>query len=200
MGGSSYVAINAMSVGEKAQGAFAHPPDGEDRSVPLPKDSREVDTSDKVAFCALQDSSFEVFDLGTKLSAFRSAPPKGFSPLSSIAYSASASLVATGSSNGVISVYDTRAMDVPLASFSRNGASIEDLVFLSSRGGSIGLAVATDDGLPYIADVRPEGPSVHAELVGTDCDPVRSIRVRSAGKEVWTAGDDGIVRKYNVED
>ncbi|KAK7691141.1 hypothetical protein QCA50_006244 [Cerrena zonata] len=194
----SYVAINAMSVGEKAEGAFVPPPNGEEQSTPLPADAREVDTNDKVAFCGLQDGSFIVFDLGMKLPVFHSTAQKGSSSLSSIAYSASASLVATGSSNGLTSVYDTRSMETPLTTFCRNGASIEDLVFVSTQGGSVGLAIATDDGLPYIADVRPEGPSVRAELVGTDCDGVRSIRVRSAGGEVWTAGDDGIVRKYEV--
>ena len=198
MGVSSYVAINAMSVGTKAEGAFVQPPDGEEQSVPLSADSREVDTSEKVAFCALQDGSYEAFDLGTKLPVFHSGPSRGSSPLSSIAYSAEASLVATGSSNGIISVYDTRAMNAPLLSFNRNGASVEDLIFLSSQDGAVGLAVATDDGLPYIADVRPEGPSVYAELVGTDCDAVRNIRVRPGSREVWTAGDDGIVRRYVI--
>ncbi|CAL1716002.1 unnamed protein product [Somion occarium] len=196
MGVSGYSPVLAMCAGERAEGAFAQPPNGEEKNAPVPLDDREVDTADKMVFCALQDGSFEVFDLGTKLSVFHSKPPKGSTSLSSIAYSPSASLLATGSSTGVINVYDTRAMDAPLATFSRNSASIEDLVFLSAQGGSVSLVVGTDDGLPYIADVRPEGPAVHAELVGPDCDAVRCVRVGAQAGEVWTAGDDGIVRQY----
>jgi len=56
--------------------------------------------------------------------------------------------------------------------------------------------VGNEDGLPYVAAVRPEGPSVVAELIGSDCDPVRFVRV-GPKKELWTAADDGIIRKYS---
>lgn len=90
-------------------------------------------------------------------------------------------------------------LGVPLTTFSRNGASVEDLTFLHSsvsESKEVGLAVATEDGLPYVVGVRPEGPVVQAELVGTDCDAVRAVRTGGLLGEVWTASDDGIVRRY----
>lgn len=159
-------------------------------------DEREVETSDKVFFCALQDGSFQAFDLGAKQSIFHSASLRGSSPLQSVAYSPASSLLATGSSTGVISVYDTRSLSTPLTIFSRNGASVDDLTFLTSGGGDAGLAVATEDGLPYVVGVRPEGPVVQAELIGANCDAVRCVRAGLPTGELWTASDDGVVRRY----
>jgi proteasomal ATPase-associated factor 1 len=63
--------------------------------------------------------------------------------------------------------------------------------------GRVGLIVTTEDGLPFIANVLPDGQSVQAELVGGDCDGVRAVRVSGEGV-IWTAADDGIVRKYQM--
>ena len=172
------------------------PPDGEiAEGVPILVDSREVDTSDKAVFCALQNGTFEVFDLGSKSSFFHSQPAlTSKSPLESIAYSSVDHMLATGSRGGVVTIYDTRQLVAPLFSFQRNGASIEDLVFLPSVESEVRLAVASSDGLPYVASVRPEGPQVVEELVGYDCDAVRSVRV--VGGALWTAGDDWLIRRY----
>jgi len=200
LGVAGFVPALCMSVGERGEGAFLQPPDGEEGGKPALLDDREVETADKIIFCALQDGTFQAFDLGTKQSIFHSVSQHGSSPLYSIAYAPSSSLVATGSSTGIISVYDTRSLNTPLASFSRNGAAVENLVFIdvpsSSGSREAGLAVATEDGLPYVVGVRPEGPVVQAELIGTDCDAVRCIRAGGPDGEVWTASDDGIVRKY----
>jgi len=65
------------------------------------------------------------------------------------------------------------------------------------NGAQVGIAVAAEDGLPFVAGVVPEGPEVLAELVGVDCDAVRCLKVRGeGGKDIWTAGDDGVVRRY----
>lgn len=192
--------VLAMSLGERGEGAFVTPPDGESNTTPISVDPREVETQDKIVFCALSNGVFQAFDLGTKLSVFHSQAVGSSAALQAISYSPAHNLVATGSEKGVIRVYDTRSLGVPLVSFSRNSASIEDLVFLSlsqaAGSNEVGLAVATEDGLPYIANVRPEGPSARAELVGTDCDAVRSVRVGSHANAVWTAGDDGVIRRY----
>ncbi|KAI0703818.1 WD40-repeat-containing domain protein [Cytidiella melzeri] len=200
MNTQAYTSVNAISAGEKAESVFAPPPNGTSSAVPVAMDPREVETADKVVYCALSSGSFETFDLGTKLPVYLSPNSSTTSSpsLESIAYSPSHSLLATGSVNGIVTVYDTRSLGTPLAKFKRNGASIEDLAFTSSPSGpDIGLAIATSDGLPYVANVRPEGPSVRAELVGTDCDGVRCVRVGCEG-HVWTAGDDGIVRQYEM--
>lgn len=198
IGTKNFTSVNAIDAGEKAESVFAPPPDG--ASSPHPEssiDPREVETADKVVYAALANGAFEVFDLNTKTSVHYHEPStRGASSLESIAYSPTHGLLATGSLNGTVVVYDTRSLGTPLTSFKRNGASVEDLAFLpSASSGDVGLAIATSDGLPYVANVRPEGPSVRAELIGTDCDGVRCVRVGSEGM-MWTAGDDGVVRQY----
>ena len=100
--------------------------------------------------------------------------------------------LASGSRSGVVRVYDVRAeLGKPLYAWRRNGACVEDLVFLGNE-----LLVATEDGLPYRAALR-EGDGAHVveELVGVDCDPVRGVRYTQDGA-VWVGGDDGVLRKY----
>ena len=163
-------------------------------------DSREVaETRSKVVFCGLQDGAFEIFDLGNKSSVHRSSHPSTFGALTAIGYSEDHHLLATGSAKGSVMMYDIRALATPLTSFERNDSGIEDLRFVNGES-EVGLAIATADGLPYIAGIVPEGPMVRAELVGTDCDPVKSVRVRTGEdrREVWSAGNDAIVRRYLV--
>lgn len=197
-----YVPATRISLGERGEGEAGRArPDGEDLDISKsePIDPREVETQDKIVFAALHDGSFEVFDLGSKTSVYRSPPPPSArSSLSSILYSSSHNLLCTGSSRGLISLYDTRSLSTPLTSFSRNTASIEDLAFLASDGTpTVKLAVATEDGLTYIANVRPEGPEVYAEIISGDCDGVRAVKVGLEG-ELWTAADDGVVRRFST--
>ncbi|KZT63658.1 WD40 repeat-like protein [Daedalea quercina L-15889] len=211
----SCVPVLAISIGEETLQTDANTAEETEAGV----DPREVDTEDKVVFAALQDGTFEALDLRTKRSVFQSqAPPgRGKNILQAITYAPTENLVATGSTNGVVSVYDTRVLSTPLTTFKRNTASIEDLAFVPldpssfvtdsgagaragvGDGSGVGLAIATEDGLPYVADVRPEGPGVRAELIGSDCDAVRAVRVVQIQEpEVWTAADDGAVRRYRV--
>jgi proteasomal ATPase-associated factor 1 len=156
----------------------------------------EVETADKIVFCALGDGTFEVFDLRTKTSVFQSEGENAnAAALKSIVYSDSHRMMATGSVQGAVTVFDVRSLGQPLASFYRNTASIEDLVFCADVQR---LVVGTEDGLPYIADFEPGSVSVRAELVGGDCDAVRAVKVDGKGC-VWTASDDAIVRKYRCE-
>jgi len=157
----------------------------------------EVGTSGKMLWCALQSGRFTVLDLGTKTLIFTSS--EGRVPISSIACSADKQLLATGSQNGVVAIYDTRtlggAKQQPLHCCKRNGASIEDMTFGPSQNGEEAeILIATSDGLPYRLMLGSEGPRVGEELIGYDCDPVRAICC--VGDSVWTAGDDGIVRRY----
>jgi len=174
------------------------PPDGEERKPPVSDDHRESpEANSKVAFCGLSSGAFEVLDLGFKKSIFCSSTTG--ESLTSIAYDESHNLLATGSATGVVALYDTRSLATPLTAFGRLDTEIEDLAFVS-REERVGLAIATSDGLPYIASVVPDGPAVSAELVGADCDPVRCISVRhNEGRtEVWSASDDGVVRRYII--
>ncbi|KAJ7615124.1 WD40-repeat-containing domain protein [Mycena rosella] len=181
-GKGSFAPVTSMSLGERASAAL---PAG----APAAPDPREVETSDKLLFCALQTRSFEAFDLGACEAVYASAP--GAAPLSAIAYAPAHNLLATGSGAGVVEVFDTRALGAPLAVFTRGEAGVADLRW---SGDGRALLVSTDDGLPFVASVAPGAVRVAAEIVGTDCDPVRGIRV--VGSDVWSAADDGVVRRY----
>ena len=187
--------ITSMSLGDRPLA----PPDGEESVPPPSMDNREVpETSSKLVFCGLKNGSFQLLDLGFKNSVYIS--PSSTSPLTSIAYSQSSNLLATGSASGIVTIYDTRSLTTPVTSFSRMQTGIEDLAFVSRNNGSgdLGLAIATSDGLPYVASVVPEGPTTSTELVGVDCDAVRhvSVRCHENRMEAWSASDDGIVRRY----
>ncbi|KAF9523680.1 WD40-repeat-containing domain protein [Crepidotus variabilis] len=191
--------IASMSLGDRTP----IPPDGEVVTPPKSNDDREVsETKDKMVFCGLENGSFQQFDLGFKKSVYIS-PSMGVSSISSMAYSTASHLLATGTAAGIVTLYDTRSITTPLTSFSRMQAGVEDLAFLPGgydEPGEVNVAVATSDGLPFVAGVIPEGPTVNAELVGVDCDPVRHVLYRDCeGKRnVWTASDDGLVRRYVV--
>jgi len=194
--------VLSMSLGERTP----VPPDGEepaslaDGANAHISDPREVaEAQSKIMFCGLQDGTFEIFDLGSKSSAYRSSHPSAFGALTAVSYSQDHHLLATGSAKGSVTLYDIRALATPLTSFERNDSQIEDLRFVNGES-EVGLAIATADGLPYVAGIVPEGPMVRAELVGTDCDPVKSIRVRTGERrmEVWSAGNDAVVRRYLV--
>lgn len=194
-----WAGINAISLDETGNSVFGQPhPDGEDHPMEQALqatpfiDPREVETTGKVVFAALQNGSFEVFDLGTKNSVH--SYEVGKRALNAISYSAAHELLVAGSADGVVTVFDTRQLSAPLTSFARNRASIEGL---GIRGPptETEVVIAAEDGLPYVASVRPDGPRVHTELVGLDCDAVRTVRV-SENRAIWTAGDDGVVRKY----
>jgi proteasomal ATPase-associated factor 1 len=187
--------VTAMTLGDRTPA----PPDGEESLPPPPGDQREVaETSSKLVFCALKNGSFQTLDLGFKKSIYVSPPSS--SSLTSIAYSPSSLLLATGSSSGVVTLYDTRSLNGPLTSFTRLKSEIEDIAFVSqnSGSGSISVAIATSDGLPYVASIQPEGPAIYAELVGVDCDAVRHVVARDCKNRmvIWSAGDDGVVRRY----
>ncbi|KDQ18802.1 hypothetical protein BOTBODRAFT_476482 [Botryobasidium botryosum FD-172 SS1] len=194
MGVDKYSAINGISIGDTISNWSAppvsQPSDNEEQPVPATLDEREVGTSSKLLFCALQSGRFQALELGTKLPIYLS-PSSTTGPLQCIAYSSQHSRLATGSSTGVVTLYDIRSLSSPLYTFRRNTASIEDLVFTPTGQ----IVVATDDGLPYRADVPTGAPRVIEELVGGNCDAVRAIAV-GMNDDVWTAWDDGLIRRY----
>lgn len=197
LGSMGWAGVNAISLGETGDPVFGQPhPDGEGNPVVSDSqtfiDPREVETTGKAVFAALQNGSFEVFDLGSKNSVHNYEVGKR--ALNTIAYSAAHSLLVTGSTDGTVTAFDTRQLSAPLTSFARNRASIEGLG-IRGPAAETEVVIVTEDGLAYVAGVRPDGPQVHTELIGSDCDAARVVRVAENGT-IWTAGDDGIVRRY----
>lgn len=197
MGVESWSPILKMAVGTRPQ-ALNSTPNGAAEPVIA---EGEVGTQDKLLCCALQSGRFTVIDLSSKSPVYTS-PASSSSALHSIALSDY--YLATGSANGVISLYDIRNLGSGTTDgeglvfrCKRNDATIEDLSFAGTSPSSTGipdLVVATVDGLPFRLGYNGGKPHVVEELVGNDCDPVRVVRV--LGEKVWTAGDDGLVRCY----
>jgi proteasomal ATPase-associated factor 1 len=209
MAAIGHAPIQAMAVGGRGESAvqlLSETPAGAPST--LPEGVVEAGTRDTLAFCALDDGTFEVFEIGTGASVFRS-PTRGVG-LTSIAYSEQHHTVATGSSKGVVSIWDTRSLGAPVVQFTRGTPAVEDLTIVDIRpchgteAPHLGLAIATSDALPFVASIRPEGPQVEAELIGSDCDRVGHVRVQGAGEwgggretlRIWTAADDGVIRRY----
>jgi proteasomal ATPase-associated factor 1 len=189
-------------MGDRGESGF---PGSDNTPEGLPGESNEVGIANQVIFAALEDGTFTAFDLRSGRSMFRS-PTRG-PGLSAIAYSSKDNMIATGSTNGVISIWDTRALETgTVTSFMRNSSAIEDIAFVdltSQSGAGTGVTIAAADALPYVASVLPEGPHVVAELLGVDCERVAHVRVQGVGTWgecgdawVWTAADDGFVRRY----
>jgi len=102
--------------------------------TPAAQDDCEIpETAFKLVFCGPENHSFELFDFGFKKSTYRSPVPESPSSLTSINYSDSHHLLTTGSSSGIITIYDTRSIRIPLTSFSRLETVIEDLAFIYSK-------------------------------------------------------------------
>ena len=91
-------------------------------------------------------------------------------------------------------MFDTRQLSSPLTSFTRNRASIEGLG-IRGHTAETEVVIVTEDGLPYVVGIRPDGPQVHTELIGSDCDAARTVKAAENGT-IWTAGDDGMIRSY----
>ncbi|KAJ3506393.1 hypothetical protein NMY22_g17266 [Coprinellus aureogranulatus] len=178
--------VLCMSMGQRESPDATSNASGDEREVP------EVQSN--VVFAGLQDGTFELFDLSNKKSTYRSQPPPQSQRLTSIAYSPQHHTLATGSNTGAIAVYDVRSLDTPITSFVRQDGEILDLAAFSS-GESLRLAVATSDGLPYVAKVGWDGSVQADELIGVDCDPVRNVRVLGRN-DIWLSSDDSVVRRY----
>lgn len=166
-----------------------------------------------IVHAALQNGTFNVFDTRTENLVYASPPERRSPALLSIASDASTNTLVTGSATGVVEVYDTRQLSSTqqapsnsLYSFKRSDASIDDLLFTPSASSlSPSLLVATGDGFPYRLTVPLGGekPQVVEEYAAHADEGVRSIRTSSKSSatadsnvNVWTAGDDGLARRY----
>lgn len=163
-------------------------------------------------YAALQNGTFNVFDTRASKLVYASPANRRAPLLLSIASNASEHLLATGSASGLVEIYDTRQLPSsdqtpvnPLYAFKRSDASVDDLLFTPSTP-SPSLLVATGDGFPYRVSVSLDGkPQVVEEYAAHADEGVRSIRLSSKGAgiqngnstfDVWTAGDDGLARRY----
>jgi len=118
-----------------------------------------------IIYAALENGSLNVFDTRVSTLVYASPPVRRASALLSIAHDPSSHLVATGSTTGVVEIYDTRHLPSPsssplglnpLCGFKRSDTSIDDLLFVDSSPSSpssSSLLVATGDGFPFRVSV-----------------------------------------------
>ncbi|ORX99774.1 WD40 repeat-like protein [Basidiobolus meristosporus CBS 931.73] len=157
-------------------------------------DSREVETVDKLLALALQSGSVRGVDLGSKAEILK-VFSHGYAPVKSTALCSSKNLLALGTANGVVEIFDLRNTKQRAAMFRRNDAGIEALEFLDD-GDEPGLLVGTADGMCSQYNISSYD-QIHAvtEYVGSDLDAIRGIRKLPSGR-LFTGARDGFVRKY----
>jgi WD40 repeat protein len=179
-------------------------------------ESSEPDASSEgyILYAALQNGTFNVFDTRASRLVYASPLARRTSALLSIANDSSSQLLATGNTTGVVAIYDIRQLPSPsssplnpLFSFKRSDSSIDDLLFTDSSQASPSLLVATGDGFPFRVSVSLGGGSrqVVEEYAAHADEGVRVIRTRlrhdivddhQPALDIWTAGDDGLARRY----
>ncbi|KAK9728995.1 hypothetical protein K7432_000632 [Basidiobolus ranarum] len=157
-------------------------------------DPREVETVDKLLALALQSGSVRGVDLGSKDEIFK-VYSHGHAPVKSTALCSSKNLLALGTANGIVEIFDLRNTKQQAAMFRRNDASIEVLDFIDD-GDKPGLLVGTADGMCSQYDISSY-EQIHAaiEYAGSDLDSIRGICKLSSGR-LFTGAKDGFVRKY----
>lgn len=181
-------------------------------------DDSNPDLNDLILFATHTNGTATIISLASSSSASSAASPlvtlkAGTSPLDAIAYDASHKLVALGSRNGVVSLFQlvsplasspASSPNEPLLallSFSRSSATIHSLAF-STKNDQTSLLVASADGLPFRAgwELADDGEShrvwVKEEFAGLDCEAAREVSERDG--VVWIAGADGSLRRYLV--
>ncbi|KAA1472582.1 WD40 repeat-like protein [Dentipellis sp. KUC8613] len=160
--------------------------------------------SDSDAYAATQSGVVERFDVRTRASVARTE--KSGVAVSALAVDGDAHAVVAGGADGVVRVWDVRALGQERARWKRTGAAVEGAAILPRSGSdaSLKVLVGGEDGLPYVARLgegdRPD-VSVETELVYGDVEAVRCVRLLkgvNGEDEVWMSGDGGIVRRYTL--
>ncbi|KAI5481384.1 proteasomal ATPase-associated factor 1 [Pseudohyphozyma bogoriensis] len=153
-----------------------------------------------VALVGHLNGSISVVSLSNKEPTIRSLDG-GSSPLYAIAVDAERRLVAAGSRDGTIAIFDLSSStpsategaqgEPPILTFKRSSSTILSLSFVSST-----LLVGSADGLPFRVALGSDDGSVRVveEFAGLDCDPAV---VKERDGFVWVAAGDGKLRKYH---
>ncbi|KAF9954222.1 Proteasomal ATPase-associated factor 1 [Mortierella alpina] len=169
----------------------------ESKTVPSPMD---VGTEGKVAIVVSENGTLHGVDVRASEEAFQRKSYQG-APLRACAYSAQHSIVASGTSDGVVEIFDIRKTDGVLNRFQRGTAGISSLVFTEPHGSSDHgpqLVVGCDDsGLYETKSLREETIQVQREYVGYDLDGPCHARVVGGGKGLVAISKEGGMLRYS---
>ena len=103
-------------------------------------------------------------------------------------------LVGEGAGDGWVGDVAFDGADGSLCVAMEDGLAYRVRVDLGSSAASYGNGYG--DSSAASRDGGGAAVKVVEEFVGGDCEPVRGIRVEQGGGAVWSAADDGVLRKY----
>lgn len=189
-----FSSVNALALGDRPVelDPTLRPPDGDGGSAPVPAPAPAGYPSareGKLFAAGLSSGLVELHDLSSRTRAALIPSPvfpagaewtqKPAGPIFAVDWAPESHLLATGTREGIVAVYDVRMLGASsagaggprslLGAFRRNGAAINDLRFASSTtlpsplssfsssssSSSLSLLIGTSDGLPYRAGLGP---------------------------------------------
>ncbi|KAG0270513.1 Cofactor of BRCA1 [Actinomortierella ambigua] len=156
-------------------------------------DMREFGTDGKLVIAACEDGALHGIDVrATEEVILRSSYNKA--PVRACAYSAREHLIAFGTSEGVVEVFDLRQQDQIVSRHQRATAGISSLAFgpLGDKNDGSHLFIGTDDsGLYETTAAKKDSISVVREYVGFDLDGPCRARVVGHGPGVLYGTKEG---------
>ncbi|KAG0207136.1 hypothetical protein BGX28_001567 [Mortierella sp. GBA30] len=154
----------------------------------------EVGTEGKLVIAVSEGGSLRGLDVRASEEAFQRISYRT-APLQACAFSAEHSLVASGTSDGVVEIFDIRNTE-----FQRGAAGISSLVFTKAKNAStLGpqLVVGCDDsGLYETKPVQQDTIQVQREYVGFDLDGPCHARLVGGGPGLVAVSKEGGMLRY----
>ncbi|KAG0367931.1 Proteasomal ATPase-associated factor 1 [Mortierella sp. AD032] len=166
-------------------------------------DPREFGTEGKLVIAASEGGVLYGLDVRASEEAFQ-RKSYNKAPVRSCAYSAQHSLVASGTSEGVVELFDIRKTDQVLNRFQRGTAGISSIVFSGSSSSSSGqngpgLIIGCDDSGVY--ETKPvQGETtieILREYVGYDLDGPARARVVGGGPALVAISKEGGLLRFS---
>ncbi|KAF9564994.1 hypothetical protein EC968_004293 [Mortierella alpina] len=165
-----------------------------------PASPMDVGTEGKVVIAASENGTLYGLDVRASEEAFQRKSYHG-APLRACAYSAQHSIVASGTSDGVVEIFDIRKTDGVLNRFQRGTAGISSLAFTEpyeAPGHGPQLVVGCDDsGLYETKSLREETIQVQREYVGYDLDGPCHARPIGGGRGLVAISKEGGMLRYS---
>ncbi|KAF9417670.1 hypothetical protein BGZ94_009905 [Podila epigama] len=160
-------------------------------------DTREVATEGKVVMAVSENGVLYGVDVCASEEIFQRRSYNK-APQRAVAFSDQHSLVATGTSEGVVEVFDLRKQDEILSRHQRSTAGISSLVFKNTADNGLLLVVGSDDsGLYETTSVTDAEIRVRREYVGYDLDGPCQARLVGGGPGLVSASKEGGLLRFS---
>ncbi|KAK3811991.1 MAG: WD40-repeat-containing domain protein [Benniella sp.] len=165
----------------------------------LPLDAREVGTEGKLTIAAAEDGMSYGFDVRASEEVFRMRSCNKAS-VRACTFSSQLSLIATGTSEGVVETFDIRKVDQVVSRFQRSSAGISSLGFnipKDSVSQEPHLIIGCDDsGLYEAKSIRDTTAEIVREYVGFDLDGPAHARAVAGGPAVVAISKEGGLLRF----